>query len=34
MTTTNASARLRTLVETGVAISSDLSLDGVLELIV
>ena len=33
MTTTKASARLRTLVETGVAISSDLSLDGVLERI-
>ncbi len=34
MTATKASARLRTLVETGVAISSELSLDGVLERIV
>jgi signal transduction histidine kinase len=34
MTETKASARLRTLVETGVAISSELSLDGVLERIV
>jgi signal transduction histidine kinase len=33
MTTSKASARLRTLVETGVAISSDLSLDSVLERI-
>ena len=33
MTTTEDSARLRTLVETGVAISSDLSLDSVLERI-
>ena len=33
MTATEDSARLRTLVETGVAISSDLSLDSVLERI-